>query len=69
MQNKYNVRLHLRSGEVIECHYISRLRSYAGVLKEMYNQTVTGFMRKNSTKNGVLCVNMREVVAVEVYDI
>lgn len=70
MQNKVNVRLHMKSGEVIECCYASRLKSYVGILKEMYNtQNVKGFMRKSNAKNGVLFVMMREVIAVEIYDI
>lgn len=70
MQTKVNVKLHMRSGEIIECCYTSKLRSYVGMLKEMYNtQNVTGFMRKGSTKNGILFVIMREVIAVEICDI
>lgn len=70
MQTKVGVKLHMRNGGVVECCYTSKLRSYVGMLKEMYNtQNVTAFIRKNSTKNGVLYVMMREVVAVEIYEI
>jgi hypothetical protein len=70
MQSKVNVRLHMKNGEVIECLYITRLRSFSGILREIYNtQHFTGFMRKGSTKKGILFVMMREVAAVELYEV
>lgn len=70
MQTKVNVKLHMRSGEIIECCYASRMKSYAGALREMFNtQSVQAFIRKGTTKAGALFVMMREVLAVEIYDI